>query len=213
MTCSLFPSTKETIMNYLAIVFGKRSKNWTYLLCSCFVFISVSCSAQEGDLNEAQKPELLIIFATPTAAKKSEKSCRDFIYTPKEEAEKQSFCLEGVIELTFEVDEIIYGQFKGEVIDVIDFHHSISFPQYLIEGGSYFALVKNNGHYILAQSAKYLSKGEFEWVCGKSLNPFVADKSFNAPPYTKIQAIDCLQGVELEELKRYFKSEAWQAPK
>ncbi|MCJ8274496.1 MAG: hypothetical protein MJK04_34500 [Psychrosphaera sp.] len=198
-------------MNYLATVFRKISENLKCFLCVCFALISVSCAAQHSELIEAQKPELLIILATPTAAKKSEKSCRDFTGSAKKEAE-QSFCLEGVIELTFEVDEIIYGQFKGEVIDVIDFHHSISFPQYLIEGGSYFALVKDNGHYILAQSAKYLGKGEFEWVCGKNLNPFVADKSFNAPPYTKIKEIDCLQGVELEELKRYFKSDSWQVP-
>ncbi|MCJ8274495.1 MAG: hypothetical protein MJK04_34495 [Psychrosphaera sp.] len=152
---------------------------------------------------------MLVMLAPPKEAKLSDKSCYDYIRDLPVEVGKTRVCMGGVVELKYEVDEILHGNYKGEYIDIIDFYDAGGFPIYLKESTIYLALIKENGHYFLAHHARFVGVEALAFVCGENLNPFVVDDSKHAPPYRKVPPKSCNKAVEFEELKRYFKNPLW----
>ena len=150
-------------------------------------------------LAEKSVDELLVILAYPKEAKISDKSCSFFLKN------KNSVCMDGVVELLYEVGEVLTGNYSEKEIDIIDFVHHSGFPGYLSEFPVYLALIKKDEHYFLGQAARLESINEIEWVCGDDLNPLVLDNSVKAPPYVNVGIDECFKGVEFLELKKYFK--------
>lgn len=146
----------------------------------------------------AMSDETLIILAYPKEIRISDKSCSEFL------KDSANICMDGVIELKYEVDEVISGRFDDKTISIIDFYHSNGFPKYVTEYPVYFTLRKNGDTYFLVNDAKLIDGKEEFWICGSNLDPNVSDGHADEPPYKELNSDTCKKGVELERLKKYF---------
>lgn len=147
------------------------------------VLVSISLKALGSDS--------LVVLAFPKEAKISDNSCTHYL------KDKSQYCHDGVIELRYEIDEVLSGHYDKKSIDIIDFVHQSGFPTYLKEFPIVFSLIRENGYYFLAYDAKLLDFGENEGVCADSFIKNVPEESL-----VKVQNDDnCSVGIELEKYK------------
>lgn len=112
----------------------------------------------------------LAIIAFPKEAKISDNSCSHYLNN------KTQYCHDGVIELVYEVDEVLNGKYDEDKIKIIDFVHKSGFPNYLAEFPLVMILKQENGYYFLVNNAKIMDLGDAEGVCIDGL-------SFNSENY------------------------------
>tara|TARA_B100000700_G_C14752223_1_gene718115 strand:+ start:254 stop:751 length:498 start_codon:yes stop_codon:yes gene_type:complete len=108
----------------------------------------------------------LAIIAFPKEAKISDNSCTHYLKN------KTQYCHDGVIELVYEVDEVLNGKYDEDKIKVVDFVHKSGFPSYLTEFPLVMILKQENGYYFLVNNTKIIDLGDTEGVCidGLSFN-------------------------------------------
>lgn len=135
--------------------------------------------------------ESLVVLAFPKEAKISDKSCTHYL------KDKSQYCHDGVIELRYEIDEVLFGNYDKKSIDIIDFVHQSGFPTYLKEFPIVFSLVRENGYYFLTYDAKLLDFGESEGVCADSFRSKVPEASLMKVKNDS----SCSVGIELEKYK------------
>lgn len=135
--------------------------------------------------------ENLVVLAFPKEAKISDKSCSYYLRN------KTKYCHDGVIELKYEIDEVLSGKYDNKSIKIIDFVHHSGFPAYLREFPIVLSLVRDNGYYFLVHDIKLLDLGENEGVC--------ADKIKQNIPKSKLIKVtgdsSCEVGITLRDYK------------
>jgi len=135
--------------------------------------------------------EKLVILAFPKEAKISDKSCTHYL------KDKSQYCHDGVIELKYDIGEVLFGNYDKKIIDIIDFVHQSGFPPYLKEFPIVFSLMRENGYYFLINDAKLLDFGESEVVCADRFRSRVPEASL----INVKKDNSCRVGIELEEFK------------
>lgn len=135
--------------------------------------------------------ETLVVIAFPKEARISDKSCSHYL------KDKSQYCHDGVIELRYEIDEILFGKYDEKFINMIDFVHQSGFPTYLKEFPIVFSLAKENGYYFLTHYLKLFDFGETEGVCADGFRSKVPEASL-----IKVKKdISCSVGIELEKFR------------
>ena len=140
----------------------------------------------------AESKDSLVVIAFPKEAKISDYSCSHFLKN------KDEFCHDGVVELKYEIDEILLGEYEGKFIQVIDFVHKSGFPSYLQEFPIVFFLEKENGYFFLSNQSKTIDMGELEGVCLDGLSNF---NSIKKGEFIEVKNDICSKAIEIEKFK------------
>lgn len=119
------------------------------LLSSIF---AMACSA-----STAGGSETLLVVAFPIEARLSDVSCAEY--------SRGQVCSEGVVELEYEIDEVLWGASPDRKLSIIDLVHGPGFPEYITEFPAILWLQRQDNEYLLRGVAELRTHDNNEVVC------------------------------------------------
>jgi hypothetical protein len=90
----------------------------------------------------------IVIVGYPTMAKLSDEPCSEYLAVDEEAlaADLEAECMDSVFHLSYEVLEVLEGDFSGESIDLIDLYHYQGLPDHLYVTPACVRIAQKSGY-------------------------------------------------------------------